>query len=165
MSAIPNKIRKVNTVICLSLKVHDGIITIQIDSVIPPFSARRGTTCCGGVLRVKEGKYAMICGRYTGKWGFPKGKQENGEELLESALREIEEEVGVWRLSPPVGTFRTGKQVYFVFDVEECIPLSPSDTLEIVETRWATLEEMGQMDTNLGVKAFIKWEKTNRKGN
>ena len=158
MSSIPpNKIRKVNTVISLSLKVNDGIVSTHIESVIPPFSARQGLTCCGGVLRSKEGRYAMICGRYTDKWGFPKGKQEDGEELLESALREIEEEVGIWRLDPPAGKFTVGKQVYFIFDVDECLPLCPSDTLEVSETRWVTLDEMKQMDTNLGVKAFIKW--------
>jgi hypothetical protein len=167
MSAIPASVRKVNTVIHLSLEVNEGIVSIHIQSIIPPFSQRRKSPCSGGVLQYRIGqeeiRYALICGRYTGKWGFPKGKREGEETTLQSALREIEEEVGIWQLGPPIGRFSApGKQTYFVFEVNACLPLCPLDTLEICETGWMTEEEIRRLNTNLGVKAFLKWLENRR---
>jgi 8-oxo-dGTP pyrophosphatase MutT (NUDIX family) len=100
----------------------------------------------------------MVRGRYTGKWGFPKGKKEGCETELEGALREVEEEVGVWNLGEPVGRFKgTGNQVYFMFHVDDYLPLRPLDIMEVAETRWVTLEDMTTLDTNQGVKSFLKW--------
>lgn len=51
----------------------------------------------GGVVYRKEGdrlEMLMIEDRY-GKWTLPKGKQEAGEEVEETALREIREETGL----------------------------------------------------------------------
>jgi 8-oxo-dGTP pyrophosphatase MutT (NUDIX family) len=39
-------------------------------------------------------RYLLIQG-YGGYWGFPKGKQEPGETVKETALRELYEEVGI----------------------------------------------------------------------
>lgn len=39
-------------------------------------------------------QYLLIQG-YGGYWGFPKGRQESGESAMETALRELEEEVGI----------------------------------------------------------------------
>ncbi len=163
MTSIPPSIRQVNTVIRLSLEVSDGMVSVHIQSTILPFSMRRNIPCCGGVLRCKEQdetRYALICGRYTGKWGFPKGKCEDGETALQCALREIEEEVGIWQLGKPVGRFTApGKQTYFLFDVKTCLPLCPADTLEISTTGWMTMEEMSRLNTNAGVKTFLQWSK------
>lgn len=163
MSAIPlSMIRRVNTVIHLILEVNDSIVSIQIHSIIPPFSQRRHRSC-GGVLQCNQGgivKYALIQSRYTGKWGFPKGKYEVGETALQCALREIEEEIGIWKLDAPVGRFTApGKQTYFVFHVEDYLPLRPSDTLEVSATGWITTDEMSRLDTNRGVKTFLQWNK------
>ena len=52
----------------------------------------------GGVVyqRVGEG-YRVLIGKHSGyhKWVIPKGMQELGESLMETAVREVEEEVGV----------------------------------------------------------------------
>lgn len=51
----------------------------------------------GGVVYRKEGdrlEMLMIEDRY-GKWTLPKGKREAGEEVEETALREIREETGL----------------------------------------------------------------------
>jgi 8-oxo-dGTP pyrophosphatase MutT (NUDIX family) len=39
-------------------------------------------------------RYLLIQG-YGGYWGFPKGKQEPGETVKQTALRELDEEVGI----------------------------------------------------------------------
>ncbi len=51
----------------------------------------------GGVVFSRDGdrlKIMLIEDRY-GRWSLPKGKQESGETLEETALREIEEETGI----------------------------------------------------------------------
>lgn len=52
---------------------------------------------CGGVVYTKiENKiYFVIVESITGSYGFPKGHIENGETEEETALREIQEEVGL----------------------------------------------------------------------
>lgn len=168
MSVLPP--RPLPPVVLLSLPVRDGVVSVEILSLIPPrvWGGGAQRVCCGGVLRtlgrvesddvpVKDSwKYAVVCGRYTGKWGFPKGKREAGESELECALREVAEEVGVGGLSAPVRRIPIAGQVYFVFDVAEELPLCPVDILEISETRWVGLEEMKGLPANAGIRGFVE---------
>jgi 8-oxo-dGTP pyrophosphatase MutT (NUDIX family) len=52
-----------------------------------------------GVLLECEGKYLIACPWHgvgtTGGWGVPKGKQDQGETLIQTALREFYEETGL----------------------------------------------------------------------
>lgn len=48
----------------------------------------------GGVVFNKAGKVLLIKHR-RGEWVFPKGHVDDGETLLEAAIREVEEEAGV----------------------------------------------------------------------
>lgn len=61
----------------------------------------------GGVVFSRtEGKIMMMLieDRY-GRWSLPKGKQERGETLAETALREIQEETGiVGKIDSPIET-------------------------------------------------------------
>lgn len=40
-------------------------------------------------------KFLLLKGRFSKSWSFPKGYIEKGEDPLESAIRELEEEIGV----------------------------------------------------------------------
>lgn len=51
----------------------------------------------GGVVRNPSGEVLLIFRK--GHWDLPKGKQEDGESLEETAVREVEEETGISRLS------------------------------------------------------------------
>ena len=51
----------------------------------------------GGVVESPEGEYLFIF--RNGVWDLPKGKQEEGEEITMTALREVEEECGVKNLT------------------------------------------------------------------
>ena len=51
----------------------------------------------GGLVYNKKGEVLFIF--RNGKWDLPKGGIEKGEEIEETAMREVEEETGVGRLS------------------------------------------------------------------
>ncbi len=51
----------------------------------------------GGLVRNSEGKVLFIL--RNGKWDLPKGGTEKGETIEETAIREVEEETGVQKLS------------------------------------------------------------------
>lgn len=51
----------------------------------------------GGLVTNKKGEFLLI--RRSGLWDLPKGHQESGEALEDTALREVEEETGVHGLS------------------------------------------------------------------
>ena len=45
-----------------------------------------------GAILIYKDKYALVQGRYTGKWSFPKGHSNEGEKPIECTKREVEEE-------------------------------------------------------------------------
>ena len=50
---------------------------------------------CGCIIFDKEGKVLVIHQKGGDFWGFPKGHIDEGETELETALREVKEEVGL----------------------------------------------------------------------
>jgi len=110
----------------------------------------------GGILKTEQGKYALVQGRYTGKWSFPKGHANPDETPIDCSIREIAEETSITQLPEPTTYVKIGYGSYFVFDLKEEQPLVPSDTHEIMDTRWVTLEEMEQMSVNADVSMFLR---------
>jgi 8-oxo-dGTP pyrophosphatase MutT (NUDIX family) len=80
---------------------------------------------------------------------------EDGETEEECARREVDEELGVIGLPPPACRMVLCRQVYFVFEVS-VLPLRPMDTLEILEVRWMTVEEMRGVSLNAAGVAFVQ---------
>lgn len=114
----------------------------------------------GGIISVKNNKgeymYALVQGRYTGKWSFPKGHSNKGEGGIECTLREIGEETSIDKLPSPIEYVEIGYGRYFVFNLEEAVPLIPRDTREIMDTKWVTLEEMEGMSLNADASLYRK---------
>jgi 8-oxo-dGTP pyrophosphatase MutT (NUDIX family) len=87
--------------------------------------------------------------RHAGEVSFPGGRREPGEELLETALREAEEEIGLDRSGveiagalPPVGTFVTGYKVHpFVGLIEEGLRFEPNPA-EVESVLVASLDDL-----------------------
>jgi len=110
----------------------------------------------------QEDEYALVQGRYTEKWSFPKGHSNDGETPMECTVREIQEETGITTLPTPIEYIRIGYGNYYIFPFEEKPPLRPRDTWEIIDTRWVTLEEMQEMSLNVDVSKYVKNHRINK---
>ena len=56
------------------------------------------TEAAGGIVRNSRGEIAIVQNS-NGSWGFPKGHMEEGEDALTAAVREIEEETGLKKIT------------------------------------------------------------------
>lgn len=125
----------------------------------------REVSAGGIIVSVKNGqRYILLMKDMKGLWTFPKGKIEEGEDLQQTALREIEEEVGVKRLTfiselTPVmyWYFRKGairKTVhYFLFRSATLQKVKVQTEEGITEAAWVPWEE---------ASGIIGYPKTNR---
>ena len=139
--------------------------SLSIRKTVAPRVEKVRARVYGGILRVshsdpRQDQYAIVQGRYSGKWSFPKGHSNEGELPLECSLREIEEETGIKSLPDPIETMRFGYGNYHVFSLNEPVPLVPQDTYEIMSATWATIDDMGLLSLNVDVSRFVKmWKK------
>ena len=119
----------------------------------------RRTPTYGAILCIKNNQeqlYALVQGRYTGKWSFPKGHSNEGEHPFECTLREVGEETGIDELPEPTEYIQVGYGHYYVFNLKEPIPLIPRDKKEIIDTKWVTLNEMANMQLNADASMYRK---------
>lgn len=61
------------------------------------FILAKEVNAAGGLVRNSRGEYLLIW--RNDRWDLPKGHQESGEDILETALREVAEETGVTGLT------------------------------------------------------------------
>lgn len=103
-----------------------------------------------------------------GKWEFPGGVVEFGEDPKDAVARECQEEIGckikIIRLLPFLHAkvwHRTDGQKAQVFvscfeaEIEEGIP-RPGDLSEVSEVKWFIKEEIASLDTLPGTNKFIE---------
>ena len=87
--------------------------------------------------------------RHAGEISFPGGRRDPGEELIDTALREAEEEIGLRRDAveivgalPPVGTFVTSYKVHsFVGRIEPGLSFEPNPA-EVESVLLASLDDL-----------------------
>lgn len=105
----------------------------------------------GGVVVRHDSEEARIAviyrERYAGEWGLPKGKRQPGESWQGTALREVEEEIGL----KPVITGIVGATAYLAGGVPKLVlywrmrvdgempPFKPNDEVKVLA--WLTREE------------------------
>jgi 8-oxo-dGTP pyrophosphatase MutT (NUDIX family) len=106
----------------------------------------------GGLVKNKHGEILLIFRR--GKWDLPKGKLDEGETLLECAVREVREETGLKKLE--VGdeikiTYHTyvdfGKHIlkeshWYNMLSKEKEEVTPQVEEDITEIRWVKKEDL-----------------------
>lgn len=78
--------------------VDQKVIRISNERAFRTFCQEfKEVNAAGGLVQNSEGQYLFI--RRNGWWDLPKGHQEKGEDLGDTAVREVEEECG---LSAPI---------------------------------------------------------------
>ena len=116
----------------------------------------------GAIVLSQDGEVAVVKGRQSGKWSFPKGHGFGNESPLDACLRELREETGIELDNPkwedqvrfPTGT-------YFVFRIDSKPTLNPEDTKEVEEVEWVPIEKLhtlrGNMDLRLFARRYTAW--------
>jgi len=128
----------------------------QVDAavLIPIFEAERGPV----IVYTERGADLR---KHAGEISFPGGRQDAGESLVETALREAEEEIGLPRESveivdalDPIGTFVSG---FRVFPFVGRIPQSMAWKVHPVEV--AAVLELPLADVRAGHRFERLWSK------
>ena len=144
----------------ITVKYKGSQKPIQLDKQVSGVTPAPCYKSAGGILhhRTKFGddRYALVQGHRHQKWSFPKGHIQDNETPYTCALREIMEETGITFLPLPVTSLQIGFGYYYIFEVEEEYPLRPRDKDEIMATKWVTLQDMRELDTNADVSAFLR---------
>jgi 8-oxo-dGTP pyrophosphatase MutT (NUDIX family) len=120
---------------------------------------KKFTKVYGAILRVLNEdktliKYAMVKGRYTGKWSFPKGHAHVNEPVSECIMRELKEETGIEVLPQESSIVDLSFGKYYIYDVKNECELRPSDTHEILYAKWVTLSDMASMNLNADANEY-----------
>jgi len=68
------------------------------------------------------------------------------------------EETGIANclLSEPIQFMKLASSKYYLFELSKKVPFNPKDSFEVMETKWATLEEMKGLTLNAGIQQFIE---------
>lgn len=92
-----------------------------------------------------------------GTWGVPGGYREPGEEPLETALRECEEEIGIVPAHRILGIVqvpsRSGSYALYVAEVDaESLDAIDLDERENTDAGWASLDAPAPQDAHPGLR-------------
>lgn len=122
----------------------------------------------GGIVKNLNNQYLMIY--RLGKWDFPKGKVEKGENPEITALREIEEEVHI-----PMTLLSIDKFIDFTYHIYphnhqfmikttywyevncncENVILQPQKEEDIIDAQWFTKEQILEANTYISIKNLL----------
>jgi len=121
----------------------------------------------GGLVRNANNEYLLI--HRMGKWDLPKGKIEEGESTEEAALREVEEECGVYDLKLGVelpttyhtyeqSGFRILKKTFWYEMRSDQQEFTPQQEEDIEKALWMDLsrKEVEELDTYPNIRLILK---------
>lgn len=133
------------------IKMHNIIEGLRIMKEQMTNSEIERTTSSGVVLihnQSNKTEVLLIKNKKSGKWGFPKGGVQEGETLIETAIREVKEEIGseisslednpCFESNYVDDHNRNKKVVYFIKEINKIVPKLDG---EIEEYMWADLEK------------------------
>jgi 8-oxo-dGTP pyrophosphatase MutT (NUDIX family) len=134
---------------------HGVFLHPNLNELFDAFKAELNViVAAGGLVHTPENEVLLI--RRLSRWDLPKGKLNEGENLEECALREIEEETGATGLNierPLQITYHTYHQHgknnlkeshWFLIKAKEKTALTPQTEEDIENCRWVPLNEIDQ---------------------
>lgn len=101
-------------------------------------------------------RYALVQGRQTGKWSFPKGHINRYETSYECVCREISEEIGVTDLPQPEYGVSLKIGYYYYFKIGKEIGLITHDSDEVMDLGWFSIDDMMKMRLNIDASTFLQ---------
>lgn len=113
-----------------------------------------------GGLVFTDAKEILLIFR-KGKWDLPKGKQDEGETLMECAVREVKEETGIkdiqigQQLSISYHTYYEKKNHilkeshWFLMETKKAVPLVPQAEEDIEKCLWIPLQDVSNYTSNM----------------
>ena len=140
----------------INSKVPDNLLSLDITMVdyeaVKVFLKKKFkiVKAAGGLVRKKE-RFLMIY--RMKKWDLPKGKKENGEVYIQTAIREVEEECNIqvrigkkicttWHTYTMNKSSMLKKTRWFIMDVADDSGIRPALDEDIEEIRWMTRKEV-----------------------
>lgn len=121
----------------------------------------------GGIILDGNENLLLVYGKYSKKWGVPKGTLEKNESYLQGAIREIQEETGLGLQCSQTNKkqleyWSVNHARLYLLKVSEVAPLlKPYDDGEISQAIWLNLRnyedlQMIKKDANKMLTAILK---------
>lgn len=149
----------------LVLPVEENKIDCVFEKICSEFNQ---INAGGGLVRNSAGEYLLIF--RNGKWDLPKGKQEAGEDIKVTAVREVEEECGIdslelgnllcvthhtYRMN---GEFMLKHTFWYNMEYKGDASLKPQTEENIEMCKWVKGEEIAELvkDTYPSIKRVFE---------
>ena len=149
----------------LVLPVEENKIDCVFEKICSEFNQ---INAGGGLVRNSAGEYLLIF--RNGKWDLPKGKQEAGEDIKVTAVREVEEESGIdslelgnllcvthhtYRMN---GEFMLKHTFWYNMEYKGDAALKPQTEEDIEMCKWVKGEEIAELvkDTYPSIKRVFE---------
>ena len=149
----------------LVLPVEENKIDCVFEKICSEFNQ---INAGGGLVRNSAGEYLLIF--RNGKWDLPKGKQEAGEDIKVTAVREVEEECGIdslelgnllcvthhtYRMN---GEFMLKHTFWYNMEYKGDAALKPQTEEDIEMCKWVKGEEIAELvkDTYPSIKRVFE---------
>lgn len=149
----------------LVLPVEENKIDCVFEKICSEFNQ---INAGGGLVRNSAGEYLLIF--RNGKWDLPKGKQEAGEDIKVTAVREVEEECGIdslelgnllcvthhtYRMN---GEFMLKHTFWYNMEYKGDASLKPQTEEDIEMCKWVKGEEIAELvkDTYPSIKRVFE---------
>lgn len=149
----------------LVLPVEENKIDCVFEKICSEFNQ---INAGGGLVRNLAGEYLLIF--RNGKWDLPKGKQEAGEDIKVTAVREVEEECGIdslelgnllcvthhtYRMN---GEFMLKHTFWYNMEYKGDATLKPQTEENIEMCKWVKREEIAELvkDTYPSIKRVFE---------
>jgi 8-oxo-dGTP pyrophosphatase MutT (NUDIX family) len=98
-----------------------------------------------GAILVHDQSILLIKNCTSPVFSLPKGKSEDGESLLDTAIREVREETGIDLadfVNSETPSISVDKTRFYVINCDSRIKAIPENKFEVVETKWVDIKDI-----------------------